>query len=186
MKNLIKELKDGLFTYQEASSGWLVKIKTPGDLLKGAANVRDAGIKKFDTFSPFPIHGMDHAMGIKRSWLPLITLVMGLAGAVLGIVGMGYIMAIEWPIVIGGKPFFSWPALIPITFEMTILLAGLSTVAGVIIMGKLYKPKRTPLSDSITSDGYAIWIGDSLKEDEVKNLFNDMSVEVSVIEPTNN
>ena len=97
-----------------------------------------------------------------------------------------YILVIDWPIIVGGKPHFSWPAFIPFTFELMVLVGGFATVGGVIFFGRLYKINRKPIVSEITSDQFAIWIGDSLKLEEVQGLIGPLSEEIKKVEGEKN
>lgn len=174
----IREIKDGLFGYTEAKSGWIAKVKTPSDLLSAAKKVREAGIQNWDCYSPCPIHGMDEAMGLHRSWIPFVTLFFALVGATLGLAYMSYIDVIDWPTIYGGKPYFSWPTYIPIIFELSIFFGGTATVAAVILTGKLGKINRPPITQGATSDEFVVWIGDSISEEELKDLLGELAIEI--------
>lgn len=117
--------------------GILAEYDTPGELIEAARKVRDAGYSEFDCFSPFPVHGIDEAMGIKRTILPLIIFVGGFSGTVGGILLQWWCNAYNWPWNISGKPAWSIPANIPIGFETTILMAVLTSFFGMWIMNKL-------------------------------------------------
>ncbi|MDH5717978.1 MAG: DUF3341 domain-containing protein [Spirochaetia bacterium] len=173
----IKELKEGLFSYDEPDKGWIVDVDSAGDMLKGAENVKKAGVKRFDTFSPFPVHGLEKVLGIKRSWLTLITLIAGITGASFGLSAIYYIDVIDYPVIFGGKPYFSWPAYVPILFELTILFAAFATVGGVLKMGKLglSKTHRRPPSPLATCDMFSIWIGDDISKEEVKKIMGNIN-----------
>jgi hypothetical protein len=111
-------------------------------LLKSAEKARDKKVEFYDMYTPFPVHGLDDAMGIKRSFLPYITFAAGAVG--LGI-AMGFQIwtsAFDWPTIIGGKPFISWPAFIPITFEVTVLFAAHATVGAFLVYNKLFPGKK--------------------------------------------
>lgn len=113
-------------------------------LLKGAFKASDKNIDMYDVYTPFPVHGLDDAMGIKRSILPYITFLAGAAGLALAMGFQIWTSAIAWPTIIGGKPFASIPAFIPITFEITVLLAAHTTVISFLVLNKLF-PGRRPL-----------------------------------------
>ena len=100
--------------------GILAEFATPTDLYHACERVRDAGFTRWDAHTPFPVHGLEKAMGLRRSPLPWIVLVMGLTGAALGFGLQWWVHASAYPLVISGKPFFSWPAFIPITFELAV------------------------------------------------------------------
>ena len=173
------EIKEGLFRYKEVRQGWMISIKSAADLLKAAEKVRDSQrVLNFDCFSPFPIHGIEKAMGLGRSWVPLYTLVFGLIGCIASFAFMSYVDVFAWPMNIGGKPHFAWPAYIPITFEITVLLAGLASVAAVIYLGKLGKIDRGLPITNVTSTGFAIWIEDEIEQSEVVSILGDLTGEI--------
>src|SRR5687767_12561545 len=98
--------------------GLLAEFDTPGALKKAAAEVRDAGFKKWDCYSPFPVHGLDPAMGIKMTPLPKMVFGAGAGGLLLGVGLQWWTSAHHWPNIVSGKPFWSIPANIPVAFEM--------------------------------------------------------------------
>lgn len=109
----------------------------PQELLRAAARVRDAGYRKWDCHTPYPVHGLDEAMGLRPSPVPAICLAAGFGGAAVGMLTQWWMSAVDYPVMIGGKPMFSWPAFIPITFEFFILAAALTTMACVILFCRL-------------------------------------------------
>ncbi len=117
--------------------GVLAEFDTPGELVAAARKVRDAGITEFDCYSPFPVHGIDEAMGIKRTILPLIVFGGGITGLVGGMFLQWWMNAYNWPWNISGKPSWSIPANIPIAFEATILLSVFGAFFGMWILNKL-------------------------------------------------
>ena len=129
--------------------GMMAEFDTVGEVVQAAEAVRDAGYRKFDVHSPFPIHGIDEAMGIRPTFLPWVTLIIGLTGTIAGAVLTIYTMGIypdiaELPemlkgyeYLISGKPEISLPAYIPVIFETTILAAATATVVGMYLLNKL-------------------------------------------------
>ena len=117
--------------------GVLAEYDTPGELVEAAKKVRDAGYTDFDCYSPFPVHGIDEAMGIKRTILPLLVFGGGFTGLVGGLLLQWYCNAYSWGWNISGKPTWSIPANIPIAFETTILFSVLTAFFGVWILNKL-------------------------------------------------
>ena len=120
--------------------GILAEYETPTALVEAAKRVRDAGFKKWDTYSPFPVHGIDPAMGIKPTILPWIVLVAGLTGCAGGLLLQWWTNTYDYKWLISGKPFFSIPANIPITFEMTILFSAVTTLFAMLILNGLPRP----------------------------------------------
>lgn len=122
--------------------GIMAEFASPADLYHAAEKVRDAGYSKWDSFSPFPIHGMEEAMGIKRTILPVVVAIGGFTG-----VGFAYwlqwiVSSVEYPMVVQGKPFGSlisggWQVFVPITFELGVLFAAFSSLLGMFVLNGL-------------------------------------------------
>src|SRR3989338_6551041 len=140
--------------------GLLALFDHPEKLLNAIKKIRELNVSMFEAFTPFPVHGIEKAMGLKRSWIPYATLVFGLSGAGLLFYFQVWTMAIDWPINIGGKPFFSWPAFIPITFEGMVLFGGVLTVVTLFATLKLPNLFRKPLDLRLTNDAFGLWIGE--------------------------
>lgn len=115
----------------------LAAYKGPAELIHVAEKLRDAGYKDFDCHSPFPIHGMDEAMGEDRSPLGFVVGIMGFIGAGAALLLQWWTSAVDYPLIISGKPYFSLPAFIPVTFELTILLAAFGAVFGMFYLNRL-------------------------------------------------
>ena len=120
--------------------GLLAEFDTPTELVAAAEKVRDAGYKKTDAFSPFPLHEIDEALGIKRSILPFLVLGGGIVGLLTGLGLQYFVHVVDYPIIVGGRPFFSLPAFIPASYELTILLAAFAAVFGMIALNGLPQP----------------------------------------------
>lgn len=116
---------------------YIAEYETPGACLHAAEKLRDAGYKNFDAHTPFPVHGMDAAMGLSDSKLGWIVLPAGMTGTLAGFSMMYWMNAIDYPLIIGGKPPGSFPSMIPIMFELTILLSGFATVFGMLGLNQL-------------------------------------------------
>lgn len=110
--------------------GLLARFESPEDLMKAAVKVRDKGFQKFDCHTPYPVHGMDDAMGLKRSILGYIVGVGAVGGATVGMLLQWYVSTVDYPIVISGKPLFSWQAYMIITFVLMVLGGALSSLLG--------------------------------------------------------
>ncbi len=133
-------------------------------LLAAAARIRKAGVRKWDCHTPYPVHGLDRAMGLADSRIPYVTLGFGFLGLLVAIALTGGLSVFQYPIRIGGKPLFSWPAFVPIYFELFVLFAALATMASVVFFCRLGR-WHSPLHDSgvmaaITRDRFAIVLYD--------------------------
>jgi hypothetical protein len=120
--------------------GLMAEFDDPGALVAAAAKARAEGYRRMDAYSPFPIEELHEAMGAHHSRLPLIVLIGGLVGCVSGFLLQYWVSTIAYPINVGGRPFNSWPAFIPVTFECTILGASLSAVLGMLALNGLPMP----------------------------------------------
>ncbi len=136
---------------------------TPEKIINAANKVKDAGYKKFDVNTPYPVHGMDKAMGLGQSKIGWITLFFGFSGAIFIFLFMGWTMAMNYPYVVGGKPFFSFPAFIPITFEVTVLSGSIATIVGMLAVFFNLPSLNDPIQDSdylkqVSTDKFGILI----------------------------
>ena len=120
--------------------GLLAQFERPEELLHAATRAHGEGYRKMDAYSPFPVHGLAEAVGFHKSRLPLIVLLGGIFGAVGGVFMQWFAAVMHYPINIGGRPLNSWPAFIIITFELTILCAGLAAVLGMLALNGLPQP----------------------------------------------
>jgi len=141
--------------------GYLAEFDSVGALLAAVEKVRDAGFVKFDAFAPFPIHGLDESMGIRTSRLPLVVLGGGITGACAGLALQWWTNAFDYRYIISGKPFFGLPVAIPITFELTILLAAIGGFVGLMVANRLpelYHPvfQSARFRARATTDGFFI------------------------------
>lgn len=117
--------------------GIMAEYQTPGAVFAAAEKFRDAGYTDWDVFTPFPIHGMEEAMGVKRTVLPLIIACVGLTGASLGLLMQWWMNGIDYQMVTQGKPYASWQAFVPVTFELGILSAAFTAIIGMLAMNGL-------------------------------------------------
>lgn len=160
--------------------GVLAEFSNPKELVDAATVVEKSGYNKYDTYAPFPIHGMEKAMGIKES--PLGWIVLG--GAIIGFTGalalMIWTMVYDYPMNISGKPYFNIPVYVPITFELTVLLSAFAAVFGMFALNKLPRLHH-PLFNierfkKASDDGFFICIeasDDLFSEEKVSALLND-------------
>jgi len=118
----------------------MAEFDSPSAVVAATRRARENGFRKLDVYSPFPIEELNDALDLHHNKLPLIVLIGGLIGAVLGYLLQYYVAVIHYPLNIGGRPLHSWPAFIIVTFEMTILCASLSAVLGMLALNGLPMP----------------------------------------------
>jgi mono/diheme cytochrome c family protein len=159
--------------------GLLAEYDTPRALLKAAEKVRDRGFRDWDTFTPFPVHGIDAAMGIKPTILPWIVLAGGLTGCLTAVTLQWWTNAYDYPYLISGKPFWSLPANIPVTFELTVLFSALCALGAMLALNKLPHPShsldRVKRFARVTDDRYYVLVQASdplFDEEETRSLLN--------------
>lgn len=161
----------------------------PDDIIKAAKKVTADGYKKWDVNTPYPLHGMEQAMGLKPSKLGYVTLLFGLTGTASALFLMWFTLSVDYPIVIGGKPFFALPAFIPVTFELTVLLATVSTVIAMLAFFFGLPSNNHPLNDTgymskVSLDHFGIIIeaaDPAFEKEKVESLlqsFNPVSIDV--------
>ena len=117
--------------------GVVAEFENPAVLLEAAQALREKGYTKYETWSPFPIHGMDDAMGLGGSKVPWISLAGGLTGLSIGASLQWWSGTVAYPLVIGGKPLFAWEFGMPVMFELTVLLSAFGAVFGMFGLNKL-------------------------------------------------
>ena len=192
------------YTYRETNSGVFGLFTSPEKISEAAQATRDKGYTNFDCLTPFPVHGLEFDMGLKRSRVPYITFFAGLTGVtiafllqyivherVIDVTLFEYLNVFpnlnSYPQNIGGKPSFSWPAMIPICFELTVLLGGHTTVIGFLLLSRIPRPSRKILHPEITNDKFALWIptdSEGYNEEEVKSFISGLGgIEVTVVKP---
>jgi len=142
-----------------ASRGILGDFYEPAEAVAAAKQVRAAGWTHFDFLTPFPVHGMEQAMGQARSWIPWVTVALALGGILFAQGLQNYVMVWDWPMNFGGKPFASWPAFVPVTFEAMVFWAALGTAFVAIVAGKKDTVPQPPMmATGATVDRFVLWI----------------------------
>jgi hypothetical protein len=143
LNNLIQEAKATMGIFESDADqvyGLLAEFSDPGALLHAAEAVREEGYRHFDTYSPFPIHGMDDAMGLGNSKVGYFAFGGGLTGCAAAYLLQWWTGAVDYPINISGKPFFAVEPSVPIMFELTVLFAAFGAVAGMLALNGLPRP----------------------------------------------
>ncbi len=134
-------------------------FRTPQALLDAVRSVRERGYRGIDALTPYPVHGLPEALGLKVSWMPRITKTFFFVGAGLGFYFEYWTMAVTWPINVAGKPYFSIPAFMPVTFECGILTTGILTFLALFAADRLRpKPSFKAIDPRITNDRFALLI----------------------------
>jgi len=168
VNNLIQEAKATAGIFESDADqvyGLLAEFSDPGALLHAAEAVREEGYRHFDTYSPFPIHGMDDAMGLGNSKVGYFSFLGGVTGLAVATLLQWWTSAVDYPLNISGKPFFAVEPSVPIMFELTVLFAAFGAVAGMLALNGLPRPYN-PLFyserfEGATDDRFFLHIGAS-------------------------
>ncbi len=168
----------------ESNKHFVVGIFNDQDILINAVKkIRSEGVKIHEVYSPYPVHHLEHALGYKRSHMPVAAFFFGLTGTILAILMQTLMMGVDWPMIIGGKPFISIPAFVPVTFELTVLLAAYGMGFYFFITQDL-GPTRVPriFDRRATDDKHVMAIDlseNTRSEDELKVLLESVEAEES-------
>jgi hypothetical protein len=190
--NRIKDYNSNLKA--DARSGELHSVtalfETPDQIIHAAETVADAGYKKFDVFTPYAVHGMDEAMKIRDTKIGWVSFLAGVTGTMSALLMIGWMMGVNYKNIIGGKPFFSIPPSIPITFELTVLFSAIATALALFFLFNKLPEISNPLHDTefmrhASTDKFGIIIeaaDKKFEENEVKALFEKLGTcEVSSV-----
>ena len=170
--------------------GVMAEFDNPSDLVAAARRTYEAGYRRINGYSPYPIEELWEAIGFHHTRLPIIVLIGGIIGGLGGFFMQYYLSVIEYPLNVGGKPLNSWPAFIPITFEMTILCAAFAAIFGMLALNKLPQPYHpvfnAPNFALATRDHFFLVIEANdprYRHDEVVNFMKDLGAkDVSDVE----
>lgn len=147
------------------------------NFVEAARQTRAGGYTKFEAISPFPLHGIDEAIGLPMSYIPWVTLIMGFTGFAFGTWFTWWTSAVDWALVIGGKPFWSLPAFVPVMFELTILFAALSSVGALLWICGLPSIDPPVIDPDLSSHKFALFVPESdtgFNAAKVEQLFRDL------------
>lgn len=177
---------DQFHCYKETEKGVFGLFDEPEQIIEAAQKTKEKNYTGFDCFTPLPVHGLDDAMGVARSGIPWITFFLGLFGCIAGYAFPYLVHVIDWPMNYSGKVLNSWPAYVPIIFEMTIFAAGITSALAMMFLAGLFSnPFRKPLHPDLTSHKFALWIPSSsknYKEEEVVAFIKSLGAkEVTVV-----
>jgi hypothetical protein len=162
----------------ESNKNFILGVFSDEDvLLSAVSSVRGKGVKIHEVYSPFPVHGLDEALGYKRTRLPIAAFLFGLTGTTLALFTQIWMLGYDWPMIIGGKNHASLPPFIPVTFEFTVLLSAFGMVITFIIVSDM-KPYKWPRQYDIrsTDDKHIMAIDtatNKLSKDEIRRLLKD-------------
>jgi hypothetical protein len=130
-------------------------------LLRATRAAREAGVEIEDAFTPYAVHGLDEAMALRRSRLPWVCFAAGITGAALALSFQIWTSTSSWALNVGGKPFASFPAFVPVTFELTVLSAAMASALAFFVRSRLYPGKEAAAIPRVTDDRFALVVADS-------------------------
>ncbi len=146
-------------------------------LMKAVRNLKSSGVNIHEVYSPYPIHGLDIALGYKKSRLPKAAFLFGATGTTLALTMMTYMLTLDWPVIVGGKDHWPLPNFIPITFELTVLLSALGMVGTFLLSNDLYPGKNPKMFDIRSTDDKFIMAVDlssnSMSADDISNVLKE-------------
>lgn len=150
------------------------------DLLAAVKTAKERNLEIYDVYTPFPVHGLDPLLGLKESRLHIAGFIYGLAGALIAFLGMSWVFTRDWPIIFGGKPYWSVPAFVPIVFEVTVLLSAIGmTITFFVVSGMGFGVSNETLHDRITDDKFCLAFDKAeVDEEDAKRLLQDSNAEL--------
>jgi hypothetical protein len=147
-----------------------------GPLLEAVRKLRKSNETIIDVLTPFPVHGLDDALSIKRTKIPIGGFILGFLGTITAFGFQTWVFTVSYPLIIGGKPFFAAPSFIPITFEITVLFGGVAMVAALFIRSKLKPDIRfDPVDSRVTDDLFAILIESGDENTKIERIRSVLS-----------
>ena len=166
----------------DSGNKYLLGVYSDEDvLLKAIKNIREKGVNIDEVYSPFPVHGIDDALGYKRSKLTIVAFMFGALGFIIALTMQYWMMGVDWPMIIGGKNFTSLPTFVPVTFELTVLLSALGMVATFFVISDLKPYKKPRIYDvRITDNKHVVAVDldqNALSSDEISGILKDNKAE---------
>jgi hypothetical protein len=136
-----------------AGKNYLVGVFSDEDVvMEAVSKIRGKGVKIHEVFTPYPIHNLEHALGYKKTRLPVVAFLFGITGTALALTMQISMMVIDWPMIVGGKPFFAFPDFVPVAFELSVLLAALGMVGTFLVRSDLKPHKKPRIFDVRSTD----------------------------------
>ena len=152
-------------------------------LLQAVERIQEKNKRIIDVLTPFPIHGLDKALRMKRTRIPVGGFICGAAGGLLGFLFQAWIFTIDYPLVFGGKPYLSVPSFIPVTFELTVLFTAVGVVGALLIRSRLKPTKKfEPINDRITDDRFVILVDADENMDSTRNSLKSLLSGIPTVE----
>jgi hypothetical protein len=166
----------------ERNKNFIVGVYSdPDQVVSAARSIIGSGVRIHEVYTPFPIHGLDHVLGYKKTRLPVVAFLFGAAGTFLALLMQIWMLGIDWPMIIGGKPYAALPPFIPVTFELTVLLSALGMVGTFMVISDLKPYKKLRLMDPrITDDKHVIAIDVAINPmgiQKIKSVLKDSGAE---------
>lgn len=170
----------------DAGKNFVVGVFDDDDvLMNGVPQVRESGVKIHEVYTPFPVHGLEDVLGYKRSRLPIVAFLFAMTGTTLALTMQITMSVVDWPMIIGGKPFFAYADYVPITFELSVLLAAFGMVGTFLLISDLKPSKISPrMFDTRSTDDKFVMAVDlaknKLSESEISEVLKSAgAVEVN-------
>lgn len=144
-------------------------------MLKAVKLIQESDQQILDVLTPFPVHGLDQALKMKRTRIPVAGFICGAVGGLFGFLAQAWIFTVDYPLVFGGKPFLAVPSFIPVTFELTVLFTALGVVSAMLIRSKLFPRKKfEAIHERITDDRFVILVDAEKEEDATRSGLKSM------------
>jgi len=152
-------------------------------MLQAVNKIQETEQQILDVLTPFPVHGLDKALRMKRTRIPVAGFICGAVGGLTGFLFQSWIFTVDYPLVFGGKPYLSVPSFIPVTFEMTILFTALGVVSALLIRSGLKPVKKfEPIHDRITDDRFVILVDPQENEESTRKILQSVLSGIPVVE----